>query len=105
MNYYKHMEGSEGGRTAAIKNAAEHWISELKRVKEEIDLEIRYHEGVLNLVGDSVCGHCGGSGRVTYYPAGTSPGQGARTSIPCPQCHPVESKEKSDKLDKSYRGY
>lgn len=105
FTYYKHIETSEGGRNAAIKDAAERRLQEIKAIMEDLKLEQRFHEGVLLLIGDSVCDHCGGNGSVTYYPAGTGPGQGARSSIPCPKCHAEASKKASDKLDKQYRGY
>lgn len=105
FTYYKHIESNEGGRNAAILDAAERRISAIDGAIEELTLEKRYHEGVIRLIGKSVCKRCNGEGTVTYYPAGTGPGQGARSSIPCPECHSRESKAKQKELDRQYRGY
>lgn len=99
------MGHSEGGRNAAIKDASERRISAIDDAIKQLQLERQYYEGILLLVGDSVCARCNGNGKVTYYPAGTGPGQETRTRVPCPECHAVESAAARSKSDKAYKDY
>jgi hypothetical protein len=103
--YYTHMESNENGKDAAAQDFAESRLSEIRNEIEELQKEARMWEHVISRLKDHVCQRCRGQRTVTYYPSGTGPGQGARSSIPCPECRKDESEEAARRLDQQYRGY
>ena len=84
-NYYSHLESGPGGRDAALRKYAESAIREIDRQISDLQLRRRAYERVLDLTC-SVCAVCAGSGRVTWYPPGTGPGDGERRLVRCPEC-------------------
>jgi hypothetical protein len=100
--YYSHMENRENGKLAAIQDYAESRLDEIKAEIGALKDEARIMEFVVAQCIGSVCQTCRGERTVTYYPAGTSPGQGARSSIPCPSCRGDESRKAKQALDKQY---
>ena len=101
-HYYMHMESNEGGRSAASLCYAKDRLNAIEQEIEELQGEARFLEHVVDSLQSSVCKHCNGQRTMTYYPSGTGPGQGTRSSVPCSTCRPEESKAAMKKLDEEY---